>query len=167
MIDSLTLPEAESSALAPPAAAWEPRWTVPEPVARRLCRILSPSSDQSTMPRPEEVTAVRLAGRVRSVEDGVARLSFEGTLSAAHTYEGKVSYAAARLTGVGRYDVDGRPAAVVPAGLRRHLPVGPALRQGPRTTAAAVEWRSLPRGPSRVTRLEPLRARLVTETEPF
>ena len=144
VIDSLTLPEAEWAGLAPPRMLEGTEWALPERVARRLCRILSPNSDQSTMPRPEEVTAVRLAGRVRAVEGGVARLAYEGTIAAAHTYEGKVSRAEARLTGAGTCEVtSGRLLSflLVSEGTYR---MAPPYDKDLRPTAAAVEWR---RGP--------------------
>jgi hypothetical protein len=149
VIDSLTLTQAEAAALAPPATGVGTTWSVPEAVARRLCRVLSPGSDQSTMPRAEEVAGARLTGTVRSVEKGVARLSFDGGLSAAHAREGKVSYSAARLTGVGRYEAAaGRLSSLVIVSEGKYRSAPPYDKEL-RTTAAAVEWRSLPRGPSR------------------
>jgi hypothetical protein len=149
VIDSLILPEADWAALAPPEAREDTEWVVPGRVARRLCRILSPSSDQSTMPRPEEVTAVRLTARVRSVEGGMARLSYEGTIAAAHTYQGKVSHAEARLTGVGSSDVGSGQILsflLVSEGTYR---MAPPYDQELRPTAAAVEWRREPGRPGR------------------
>ncbi len=55
---------------------------MPEALARRLCRVLSPDSDQSTMPRPEEVTAVKLTGQIGPIEEGVVRLTGVGTWDA-------------------------------------------------------------------------------------
>jgi hypothetical protein len=144
VIDSLTLPEAEWESLVPPEAGVDKEWVVPERMARRLGRILSPNSDQSTMPRPEEVTTIRLTGHVLAVEDGTVRLAYEGMIAAAHTYEGKVSRAEARLTGVGSYDVKTkqlRSFLLVSDGTYR---MAPPYDKDLRTTAAAVEWR---RGP--------------------
>jgi hypothetical protein len=149
VIDSLTLPEADWAGLTPPVAGGSRGWTVPEPVARRFSRILSPNSDQSTMPRPEEVTAVRLAGRVLAIEDGRVRLAYEGTIAASHTYEGKVSHAEARLTGAGSYEVkSGRLLSflLVADGTYR---MAPPYDKDLRTTAAAVEWRRGPKRPAR------------------
>jgi len=150
VIDSLTLPEEEWVVLTPPRADVGTEWAVPGEVVRRLGRILSPSSDQSTMPRPEEVTAARLTARVQSVEGGVARLVYEGAIAAAHTYEGKVSHAEARLTGVGSsYDVPtGRLLSflLVSEGTYR---MAPPYDKDLRPTAAAVEWRREPVQPGR------------------
>src|SRR5262245_41238898 len=98
VIDSLTLTAGEWGAFLPPAATAGTDWTLPEAVARRLCRGLSPSSDQSTMPRPREVTAVRLTGQVVEVKEGLARLRYRGEIAAVHTYEGKASNGQARVT---------------------------------------------------------------------
>jgi hypothetical protein len=149
VIDSLTLPEADWAGLTPPATDKARGWAVPENVARQFSRILSPNSDQSTMPRPDEITAVRLAGRVLAIENGRARLAYEGTIAASHTYEGKVSHAEARLTGVGSYEVkSGRLLSfllVVDGTYRMPPPHDKDLR----TTAAAVEWRREPKLPAR------------------
>ena len=148
VIDSLTLPEAEWAGLTPSKAGVE-RVDRARASARRFGRILSPNSDQSTMPRPEEVTAVRLTGRVLTVEDGMVRLAYEGTTAAAHTYEGKVSHAEARMTGVGSYDAeDGRPLSfrLVSDGTYR---MAPPYDKDLRTTAAAVEWRRGSKQPGR------------------
>jgi hypothetical protein len=105
VIDSLTLAAGQWGAFVPPRAQAGAEWEVPEAVARQLCRGLSPSSDQSTMPRPGEVTAVRLTGQVAEVQGGVARLRYGGEVAARHTYEGKASHGQARVVGVGTYDV--------------------------------------------------------------
>jgi hypothetical protein len=96
------------------------------------------------MPLPKEVTAVRLTGRVLAIEDGMVRLAYAGTIKASHTYEGKLSHAEARLTGVGSYEVkSGRLLSfrLVADGTYR---MAPPYDKDLRTTAAAVEWR---RGP--------------------
>jgi hypothetical protein len=67
-----------------------------------------------------------------------------GMIAAARTYEGKVSHAEARLTGVGSYDVKTkqlRSFLLVSDGTYR---MAPPHDKDLRTTAAAVEWR---RGP--------------------
>ena len=58
------------------------------------------------MPRPHEVTSVKLTGRVRAVEDDVAHLLYEGTLSGSHLNQAKKrTHGTAKLAGAGRYDV--------------------------------------------------------------
>ncbi|GAC1475570.1 MAG: hypothetical protein NVSMB9_28390 [Isosphaeraceae bacterium] len=141
VIDSLTLPETDWAGLVPPARSEGTRWSVPGRTARQFCRLLSPGSDQSTMPRPEEVTSLRLIGKVESVKQGVARLVYEGSLASAHTYEKKVSKGEARLTGLGALDVkSGRLLSfqMVSDGTYR---MAPPYDQELRTIGGLVEWR--------------------------
>ncbi len=104
-IDSLVLDAAAFKALAPAKAVAGARWEVAEAVGRKFGRVLGPG-DENTMPRPHEVTAVRLVGKVEAVQDGIATLRYEGELAGAHETQsnrGKC-HGRARLTGVGRYD---------------------------------------------------------------
>ncbi len=148
VLDSLDLSAGEWAALAPPRTKVDAGWTVPEAVARRLCRALSPSSDQSTMPRPGEVTRVRLTGRVADVRDGVVRMVYEGAIAARHTYEGKPSTGEARISGVAAYDRKaGRMMSLLLVFDGRHR-AAPPYDQA-RETGAVVEWfrdRPLTRG---------------------
>jgi hypothetical protein len=142
VIDSLTLTPTEASALAPPSPDVGTTWTVPGPLVRRFSRILSSFTDQSTMPRPEEATDFRLTGTVRSVENGVARLSFTGRVAASHTYDGKTSHAAALLTGAGRYDLATRRLTSFVLISDGKLRSAPPYDKELHTTAAVVEWSS-------------------------
>ena len=99
VIDSLTLPAGQWRAFLPAEATAGTEWALPEAVARQLCRGLSPSSDQSTMPRPREVTSVRLTGQVVEVKDGIARVRYRGEIAARHTSEGKTSHGQAQVIG--------------------------------------------------------------------
>jgi hypothetical protein len=142
--DSLTLPEEEWSALGPPEAVPGRSWTPPGQLARKLGRCLSPQSDQSTMPRPEEVTSVRLNGKVVSVKGGVATLAYEGHLAAAHKNpfdKGKVSRSSARLQGTGRYDVRRGQLLSVVLVLDGVYHMFPPYDAEARPTVAGVEWR--------------------------
>src|SRR5260370_1267462 len=81
--------------------------TLPRPMARcwpatRASRAERPGRT----PRPPEVPAQRLTGRVRAVEGAVAWLAYEGELTGSHlTQAKKRTHGTARLTGVGRYDL--------------------------------------------------------------
>ena len=88
VIDSLTLAAKEWAALAPPRTEVGATWSVPEAVAREFCRLLIPSSDQSSMPRPKDAKLARLTGTVESVEDGLARIRLAGAWEAVHLQEG-------------------------------------------------------------------------------
>jgi hypothetical protein len=107
-IDSLALSAEELARLAPPKPEAGAAWTLPEALARRFSRVLGPGNED-TMPRPHEVTAQKLAGKVLAVEGGVAVLEYEGTLAGSHlTQAKKRTHAEAKLTGAGRYDVKAR-----------------------------------------------------------
>jgi hypothetical protein len=143
--DSLTLSAEEWAALAPPERSASRDWTVPAKVARKLCRCLSPASDQSTMPRPEEVTEVRLIGTVRSVRNGIATVTYEGRLAAAHKNPfdkgNKISRSQARVQGVGRYDVPGKRLLSVVLVLDGVYHMFPPYDKEAQPTVAGVEWR--------------------------
>jgi hypothetical protein len=140
VIDSLTLPAGQWRAFMPPKATAGTEWALPGAVARRLCRGLSPSSDQSTMPRPGEVSAVRLSGRVVEVKEGIARLRYRGEIAARHTYEGKASHGQARVIGSGSYDVKARRMRSLLLLLEGTHRSPPPYDQAARETEAVVEW---------------------------
>jgi hypothetical protein len=99
-IDTLVLSAADFRQLAPAKAEVGARWPVSEAVGRKFCRVLGPG-DEDTMPRPPEVKSVHLTGRVQSVADGIARLTFEGEIAGAHemqSHKGKC-HGQAKLTG--------------------------------------------------------------------
>jgi hypothetical protein len=140
VIDSLTLPAGAWKAFTPPRALAGTEWMLPEAVARQLCRGLSPSSDQSTMPRPGEVTAVRLVGRVIEVQQGIARVAYRGAIAARHTYEGKPSHGQAEVIGRGVYDVKAgriQSLRLLFEGTHRSPP---PYDKAARETGAVVEW---------------------------
>ena len=147
VLDGVTLTRAEWAGFAPPEEAEGSRWGVPEAVARRLFPVLSLSD--STFRSPDEVTAVRLSGTVRSVRDGVAHLSFKGRIAGVHhgteneARKGQECSSEARLLGrVGRYDV--RTGAMLSLtlvweGAFRNYP---PYHEPPSRFGAVVEWRS-------------------------
>jgi hypothetical protein len=145
-IDSLALPGKDWSALAPRRAEAGASWEVPQAVARKLNRVLCPVSDQNSMPRPEEVTSVRLTGKVEAVRAGVAYLRYEGQIAGAHTFpfephKGKKTRGEAKLLGVGAYDVKaGRLLSLTllaDGAYRHHPPYDHEQKYG-----AVVEWRA-------------------------
>jgi hypothetical protein len=140
VIDSLTLPAGEWGAFMPPAATAGTDWALPEAVARQLCRVLSPSSDQSTMPRPGEVTDVRLTGRVIEVKEGIVRLLYRGEIAARHTYEGKASHGQAQVVGLGAYDVKAKRMQSLRLLFEGTHRSPPPYDKAVRETGAVVEW---------------------------
>ena len=140
-IDSLVLAKDEWEALAPTEAAAGREWVVPEAVGRKFGRVLGPG-DENTMPRPGEVTSVRLVGRVKSVEDGVAYLTYEGQIAGSHETQSNrgLCHGQAKLSGVGRFDTRSRrmvALTLVFDGVFRNVP--PYDR--PANYSAVVEWR--------------------------
>jgi hypothetical protein len=139
-IDSLTLSAKEFATLAPPKVEAGTQYTIPEALTRRFSRVLGPG-DEDSMPRPNEVTAMQLSGKVHGVKDGIAYLVYEGTMSGSHlTHTKKRTHGSVKLTGVGRYDVKaGRLLSLlwVCDGLYRAAP--PYDEQ--RTYSAVVEWK--------------------------
>jgi hypothetical protein len=104
-IDSLILTAAEFRELAPPKAEAGARWSISPAVGRNFHRVLGPGNED-TMPRLHEVRSVSMAGRVKSVEGGLAYLAYEGTIAGSHETQsnrGKCQ-GEAKLTGVGVYD---------------------------------------------------------------
>jgi hypothetical protein len=145
MVDSVVLSKDEWEGLAPPQPAAGQEWIVPRPVSRKFNRLLSPNSDQSTMPLPEEVKKARISGTVQAVRNGVAYLTYEGQITGAHSYKfepkvGKLSHGEVELTGVGAYDIKGRrmlSLTLVADGAFRGLPP----YDDPQRYGAVVEWR--------------------------
>ncbi len=106
-IDSINLSDKEWQSFATGPLEEGKEWTVPESVARQFCRCLSPASDQSTMPRPNELNPAKITASVRTVENGRAYILFKGEFAAIHKHlfeAGKFSRHEAQLSGVGVYD---------------------------------------------------------------
>lgn len=81
-------------------------WQVPGAVVKQLHKVLSATSDKGTLPRANEVTVAELKGKVESVSNGIAYLSFEGKIAGSHQGEfepnvGKRTQSEVKLTGVG------------------------------------------------------------------
>jgi hypothetical protein len=105
-IDSLPLSAAEWTKLATPKSEAGATWSLPEGVGRKFSRVLGPS-DEDSMSRPKEVQSVQFMGKMESVEDGIAYLTYEGRIKGYHetqSNKGKC-HSEATLTGVGAFDV--------------------------------------------------------------
>jgi hypothetical protein len=143
VIDSLTLSASEWAAFAPPKAERGMEWTIPQAVARKLCRVLSPTSDQSTMPGPDDARTAELKAVVESAESGRATIRLTGTWETEHTYEDKTMRAWAQAEGTAVLDVRENSLQslfLVYRGIFRHAPP----HDGVRPTGAVVEWRAAP-----------------------
>jgi hypothetical protein len=105
-IDSLALTADEWAAWAPAKPGVGMTWTVPEGVGRKFSRVLGPS-DEDSMPRPKEVESVQFTGKVKTIEDGIAYLTYEGRIKGSHetqSNKGKC-HGEATLTGGGAFDL--------------------------------------------------------------
>ncbi len=143
VIDTLRLSASDWKQLIPPTLTAGNVWSVPGQVARLFSRILSPSSDQSTMPVPNDVTAVEMTGTPGPAENGLVRVRYAGRLAAAHTYEGKTLRGEAVLAGEALCDVaTGQPRALT--FLFTGIHHGPPPYDAPRELGAVVEWHAAP-----------------------
>ena len=146
-LDSVILPAKEWRALAPAKPFPETEWTVPEAISRKFNMVLSTSCNDS-LPRPEELSAVKFTGKVESVVDGIAYLRYDGQLAGAHkSVHGYVWTSEAKVVaGVGAYDVRAREmlsVTMVFEGTRRNSKYH-APSDTPERFGAVLEWR---RGP--------------------
>jgi hypothetical protein len=89
MLDSTTLGAEEWMRFAPPEPKrGAPEWTVPESVARKVARSLSPG-DSAGVFRPEGFQQAELKARVESIEGATARLRLSGKWRAEGFYGGE------------------------------------------------------------------------------
>jgi hypothetical protein len=95
------------------------------------------------MPRPGEVTAVRLTGRVIEVQQGMARVAYRGTIAARHTYEGKRSHGQAEVIGLGVYDVKAERIQSLRLLFEGTHRSPPPYDKAARETGAVIEWSAL------------------------
>jgi hypothetical protein len=109
VFDTIELTVQEWKEFAPPAMEPGTSWRIAPEVASKFSRGLSYMSDQSTMPRPNEVTQVEVVARLQEVQRGVAILTLQGRLAALHTHpfeKGKTNSGKAKLLGIATYDLD-------------------------------------------------------------
>ena len=105
-IDSLRLTATELSALLPSRSNVGVEWAIPESLARKFSRVLGPSNETS-MPRADEVESVRFTGKLRAVQGGIGYVVYQGSIAGAHAVKpGKLTHGEANLTGIGSYDVN-------------------------------------------------------------
>ena len=107
-IDAITWTAKEWEEFTPTEPVKGNNWKIPEKIAAQFSRCLSAVSDKSTMPSPDEVTEVAMAGQVQRVKDGIATISYIGHISAQHTnpFNKKYTYTyKAVMHGVGTYDI--------------------------------------------------------------
>ncbi|MCZ6765690.1 MAG: hypothetical protein O7D32_02030 [bacterium] len=106
VISSVVLSKKDFKAFAPEKVADGAEWTLPNSVAKRLCRIASPMCYQHA-PQPDWVKSVTLKARIRTIRNGVAELLYEGQMSSERIMRnGKIlSEQELTLKGEGVYDI--------------------------------------------------------------
>ncbi len=137
--DSITLTAKEFDALAPPQSKTGTQWSVPKEVAARLAKCLSPGSDHSTMPLPEEVTDVALTGRVRAAVKDEAWIGFTGHIAASHLYLNKRNRGTAKIRGLASYNFETKKMMFVALVLEGEFRSFPPYDE-PRAIAAVAQW---------------------------
>jgi hypothetical protein len=110
MLDSMTMGAAEWAHFAPPGPNYgvAREWTVPESVARKLARSLSPGDSSGVCP-PEDFREAELRAKVESIEGASARIRLTGKWQAEGLYGGEADkpyHASATADGIAVYDVE-------------------------------------------------------------
>jgi hypothetical protein len=148
--EGIRLSAREWAAFVPPGAAPGIRWAIPAPVARKLCRALSPYSEPTITPEPRHVKAVEMIAAVESVRGGEARIGLTGRWETEleggepNIKVGKIS-ASATAGGIALYDGNTRTMRSLLLVFRatyRHID------DPPETICAVVEWRADPGSPA-------------------
>lgn len=148
MLDSVDLTAKQVESLARPDATRGATWKVPASVVRQFHKILSPTSDKSTLARADEVTTANLEGRIERVSNGIAYLSFKGLVAGSHAgdfdpHKGKKTHAEMPLVGVGSCEAKtGKLLSITLVGdgwIRGFPPYDQKSRFG-----AVLEWRRTP-----------------------
>jgi len=140
--DGMDLSAEEWAGLSPPSVAAGFEWTVPEALARRFCRALSPAGDVGTMPLPQDAKVAELKGVVESIQGNRAQVSLKGRWETEHFVDRKKEgpiRCSASADGVLVYDFAGQRTVsllLVFRGTYRHTPPWDA----PRQCGAVVEW---------------------------
>jgi hypothetical protein len=146
MLDSVKLEATEWSHFAPtrPNVA-EQEWTVPESVARKLARGLSPG-DSGGVFRPQDFRQAKLQAKVESIDGGKARIKLWGEWQAEGLYGGEKEFpfaGAAKAEGIAIYDVPTRSMRsllLVFSGKTWHGQRSELPEQAGRETGVVVEW---------------------------
>lgn len=142
VLDTVSFSSAEWRAFAPKKVEPGASWSVPEQVARKFTRLLTASSDQSAMPRPEDAKLAKMECTVESVSGGEARIRLSGRWQMVHAREGdknRLLFGAATARGVAVYDVRGhsmRSFLLVFDGTVRYR----RADAPPNRTGAVAEW---------------------------
>ena len=138
VMSSVTLTRKEFRAFAPRRAVRGAKWTVPDTVAKKLCRVTSSGCYQHA-PQPDWITGVHLNAEVRTIKNGVAWLSYSGRVSTTDPRLSWKNSSKVKLTGDGVYDIKTkkmRSVLIIGTGISR-------TAEFPDTTVsfhALIEW---------------------------
>jgi hypothetical protein len=144
VIDTVVLSAEQWRTFSPPAVESGASWSVPAQVAREFTRLLTASSDQSAMPRPEDATLAELQCMVESVSGGEARIRLSGRWEMVHAIEqdkDRMLFGAATARGIAVYATKAhvlRSFVLVFDGTIRHG----SPDASPNRTGAVAEWSS-------------------------
>jgi hypothetical protein len=145
VIDTLSVSAAELAAFVPESLELGKSWDLPDSLARKLGRVLSPSSDQSTMPLPDDAKTARLTATINDLSAGQITLRLAGKWDVVHMAEGDLARpirADAEAEGFAIIDTDKhclKDLLLVFNGTYRHAPP----YDSPRETGAVAEWRRM------------------------
>lgn len=87
--DSITFSAQEWGKLAPQTRETVKvgeKWEVPAEIVNKFCKCLSPKSDKTNVPRPEEVKDAQMHGTVQSIDGDLATIAYHGKLAAVHQH---------------------------------------------------------------------------------
>jgi hypothetical protein len=137
--EALPLTAEDLQAFVPDRLEEDAEWAIPEALARKFCRALSPYSEPTIVPRPEHVRSARLTARVRSTADGRAEIVLAGSWDS--EFRGGetpgIIACSATAQGLATYDAERkclRSILLVFDGVYRHHDDAPAAM------GAVVEW---------------------------
>lgn len=146
MLDSVTLAAAEWGHFAPPKPKGEAaEWTIPESVARKLARSLSPG-DSGGVFRPQDFREAELKAKVESIAGATARIRLWGKWKAEGLYGGERDHpfaAFATADGIAVYDMEKksmRSLLVVFSGRTWRGKTSANTEKTGRETGGVVEW---------------------------
>jgi hypothetical protein len=150
MLDSVTMTAAEWAHFMPPGPNKESEeWTVPEGVARKLARSLSPG-DSSGVCRPEDFREAKLKAKVESMEGTTARIRLTGKWRAEGVYGGEADKpynASAAADGIAIYDAEKKLMRSLLLVFRGRVWSGrssPGSGETGRETGGVAEWTNAP-----------------------
>ncbi|MBI3410267.1 MAG: hypothetical protein HY040_18155 [Planctomycetes bacterium] len=120
------------------------KWDLPDDIAKRLCKCLSPKSDKTNVPRPEELTEVEMHGVVQAIDGDIATLAYHGKLAAVHQHpfdkKPKTSRSQAKFSGFAKLNLKTNEMLTLNLAFDGTYHAFPPYHEREYTTFAGVEW---------------------------